>query len=62
MTAEQILAELKEMGSENIKRIFLKHGAKEPLYGVKVEDLKKIQKKIKKDHQLSMEIYYPVFP
>lgn len=49
--------ELKKKGSETIKRIFLNHGAKEPLYGVKVADLKIIQKKVKKDHQLAMELY-----
>src|SRR5262249_47300615 len=33
------------------------HGAKEPFYGVKVEDLKKIQKRIKKDHELALKLY-----
>jgi 3-methyladenine DNA glycosylase AlkD len=58
MTSQQILAELKKLGSENIKKIFLKHGAKEPLYGVKVEDLKKVQKKIKEHQQLlALELF-----
>src|SRR5262249_28932234 len=34
-----------------------KHGIKEPLLGVKVEDLKKIQKRIKKDYQLALDLY-----
>jgi 3-methyladenine DNA glycosylase AlkD len=57
MTAQEVLAELKTLGNENIKRIFMNHGVKEPLFGVKIEDLKKIQKKIKKDHQLSLDLY-----
>ena len=57
MTATEILNQLKTMGSESIKNVLIKHGAREPLYGVKVEDLKKIQKKIKKDHQLSLELF-----
>jgi 3-methyladenine DNA glycosylase AlkD len=57
MTCQQVLSELKSMGKENIKQIFLKHGAREPLFGVKIEDLKKIQKKIKKNHALSLELY-----
>jgi len=46
MTTKEILQQLKEMGSETTKNTLIKHGAKEPFYGVKVEDLKKIQKKI----------------
>lgn len=57
MTCRQILTELEKMGTETTKNTFLKHGAKEPLYGVKVEDLKKIQKKVKKDYALSLELY-----
>lgn len=57
MTTQEILAELKNYSDEGVKRIFLKHGCKEPLYGVKVQDLKKIQKKIKKNHTLSLELY-----
>ncbi|MEN9523656.1 MAG: hypothetical protein RL065_2033 [Bacteroidota bacterium] len=57
MTTKEILAELESYGSDSIKKIFLKHGAKEPFYGVKVQDLKKIQKKIKKNYELSLELY-----
>lgn len=58
MTSKQILSSLQSLGSASIKNILLKHGAKEPLYGVKVEDLKKVQKTIKADHQqLAMELY-----
>jgi 3-methyladenine DNA glycosylase AlkD len=57
MTATQVMDQLKKKGSENIKKIFLNHGAKEPLFGVKVADLKVIQKKVKKDYQLSMDLY-----
>jgi 3-methyladenine DNA glycosylase AlkD len=57
MNTNTILAELKSLGNDNIKRIFISHGVKEPLYGVKIEDLKKFQKKIKKNHQLSLELY-----
>ena len=57
MTCQQILTELEQLGTESTKRTFLRHGAKEPLYGVKVEDLKKIQKKVKKNYELSLELY-----
>ena len=57
MTAAEILRELTPLGRENIKQIFLKHGIKEPLLGVKIEELKKIQKRIKKDYQLALDLY-----
>ena len=57
MTAADILAELKPLGYESYKKVMLNHGAKEPFYGVKVEDLKKIQKRIKKDYQLALDLY-----
>lgn len=57
MTVQEILDELKKNGSEQTKKTLLKHGAKEPFYGVKIEHLKKIQKKIKKDHELSLALY-----
>jgi len=57
MTAPEIVAELAKLGSESTKSVLLKHGAKEPFYGVKIEDLKKIQKRVKKDHKLALELY-----
>ena len=57
MTATEVLSELEGYGDEGTKNIFLKHGAREPFYGVKVQDLKKIKKKVKTDHQLSLELY-----
>jgi len=33
------------------------HGVREPFFGVKIGDLKKLQKRIKKDHKLALELY-----
>ncbi len=57
MKCQEVLNQLEEMGNEGTKKIFMKHGASEPIFGVKVGDLKKIQKKIKKDHELSLELF-----
>ena len=57
MTVQTIMAELKAKGNEGVKKILLKHGIKEPFFGVKVEDLKVIQKKIKKDYQLAKDLF-----
>jgi 3-methyladenine DNA glycosylase AlkD len=57
MTAKDILEEIKPLGQESYKKILLKHGAKEPCFGVKVEELKKIQKRVKADYRLALELY-----
>lgn len=57
ITSEGILKQLESVGQDSVKRIFLRHGIKEPVYGVKVEELKKIQKKIKQNHVLALELY-----
>ena len=57
MNVQSIMAELKAKGNDGVKKILLKHGIKEPFFGVKVEDLKVIQKKIKKNYQLAKDLY-----
>ena len=57
MTLAYVMAELAAKGSESTKRTFLKHGAKEPLFGVKVADLKVIAKKLKGDQALALQLY-----
>ena len=57
MTAKGILAELKPLGSESYKKVMANHGVKEPFFGVKISDLQKIQKRIKKDYQLALDLY-----
>src|SRR5436190_24260638 len=57
MTADGILEELKSLGSESIKKVLRNHGVREPFFGVKIGDLKKIQKRIKMDYQLALDLY-----
>jgi len=58
MTANQILQELKPLGRESYKRMLMKnHGIREPFFGVAIGELKKIQKRIKKDYQLALDLY-----
>ena len=51
------MTELEAAGSESIKKVLLKHGVKEPFFGVKIEHMKPIQKKVKKDYQLAKDLY-----
>jgi 3-methyladenine DNA glycosylase AlkD len=57
MTAQEVLCELQALGTEQTRKTWLRHGAQEPVFGVKVGDMKKIQKKIKKDYQLALDLY-----
>src|SRR6202047_120877 len=57
MTAKEIMAELKKLGTEQTKKMWMTHGAQEPCLGVKVEDMKKIQKRVKMDYQLALDLY-----
>jgi 3-methyladenine DNA glycosylase AlkD len=57
MTANEIMTELEKLGSPSIKKILLNHGVREPFFGVKVGDMKPIQKKIKMDYRLAKELY-----
>ncbi len=57
MNIDEVMLELENYGNENTKKTLGKHGAKEPFFGVKVEDLKKIQRKTKNNHELALELY-----
>lgn len=57
MTFDEVMTALEGFGSEQTKKTYIRHGAKEPLFGVKAGDLKKIQKKVKKDHELSLKLW-----
>lgn len=57
MTLQDVMKELENFGSDQTKKVLVKHGAQEPFYGVKVQDLKKILKKTKKNHQLALDLY-----
>lgn len=57
MTAQQILAELKPLGTDGYKRVMTNHGVREPLFGVKISELQKIVKRIKRDYQLALDLY-----
>ena len=57
MTAKDVIAELQKLGKPSIKKVLVNHGAREPFFGVLIGDLKKIQKRIKKDHALALALY-----
>ena len=54
---EEIMKELESLGSEQTRTVLMRHGARDPFFGVKVADLKKIQKRIKTNHDLALQLY-----
>jgi len=55
--ATEILAQLETMGNEGTARVLRNHGAHDPCLGVKIGDMKALQKKLKSDYSLSLELY-----
>ena len=56
-TAAMIVKELEPLGLASIKKVLRNHGAQEPVFGVKIEELKKFQKSIKTNYQLALDLY-----
>lgn len=57
MTLDEVMADLEAHGTEQTKKTHARHGAREPFFGVKIEHLKTIVKKVKKDHALALALY-----
>jgi 3-methyladenine DNA glycosylase AlkD len=57
MTSKEVMTELKKLGTDQIRKIWTNHGVKGDFFGVKVGDMKVIQKKIKHDHTLALELF-----
>jgi len=57
VNAQSILKELRALGNENTAKTLKRHGAREPVYGVKIGDMQKIRRRIKTDHQLALELF-----
>jgi len=58
LTAETVLAELPKLGKASYKKVMLQHGAKEPIHGVAISELKKLQKRAGgTNHALALELW-----
>ncbi len=57
MTAKAIVSELKKLANPQTKKTWINHGAQEPCFGVKIEDMKKIVKRVKMDYKLALDLY-----
>src|SRR5205085_2801398 len=57
MNASDVLKTLEPLGAESYRKVLRNHGIKDPMFGVKISELKKIQKRAKKDHRLALDLY-----
>jgi len=57
MTAEQIVQEIRQLGTEGYRKVLRNHGVPEPLFGVKISEMKKIQQRVKKDYRLALDLF-----
>ncbi len=57
MKLKEVMAALQAKGSEQIKRILMRHGAEEPFFGVRIGDMKPIAKQLKGEQALALELY-----
>jgi hypothetical protein len=57
MTATELLEKLKKLGSEQTRKTLMKHGAKEPCWGVRIGDMKPLLKEARHDQALALELF-----
>ncbi len=57
MTAAEIVEELRPLGRESYANVIRKHGVSEPVFGVKIEELKRIQKRVGTEYRLALDLY-----
>ena len=57
MHAQEILVTLKKLGKPQTAAIYQRHGSGDNVFGVLTSEIAKLQKKIKVDHALAMELW-----
>jgi 3-methyladenine DNA glycosylase AlkD len=57
MKLDEVMARLEEMENEQTRNTWTRHGAQGSFYGVKIGDMKKLVKQVKKDQELARSLY-----
>lgn len=57
MTRDEVLAELESLGTEQTRKTYARHGVGPEMYGVSYAELYKLQKRIKVDHPLAVQLW-----
>ena len=57
MEFKTVIQELEDLGTEQNRKIYRRHGVGEDLFGVSFGNIRKLQKRIKNDHALALELW-----
>ncbi len=57
MNASETMKRLEQLGTDNYKKVWPRHGIKPPLFGVKYADLYALQKKLGTDSKLARQLW-----
>lgn len=57
MSSQEVITLLESLGDPKIKSVLSNHGSPITNFGVRIGDMKPIQKKIKKNYELALELY-----
>lgn len=57
MKLKEVMTELEKLGTEQQRKTYRNHGAKDAMFGVKIGDLKVVAKRIKGNQELALELY-----
>lgn len=56
-TVETLVEELRRLGTESTRKTLLRHGAKEPIFGVRIGDMQPLRKRIQGNTELALGLY-----
>lgn len=57
MTVKEVIAQLKSLGDEGLRKYHLKSGGPDNQFGVKLGDIRVLAKEIKTDHELALQLW-----
>ena len=57
MTLTEVMRDLAALGTEQTRRTLIRHGAPEPLFGVRIGDLQPLRRRLRGEQQLALDLY-----
>ncbi len=57
MTFDETMADLEALGTAQNRKVYPRHGIREPMFGVSYADLGKLKKTIRTDHALALDLW-----
>ncbi len=56
-TVDEVIAELESLGTAQNRKVYARHGAKPPMFGVSFANFGKLTKRLKTDHDLALKLW-----